>query len=119
MRGLLEMPIKLEKQEGEGDLYLTFGVWVLTETAEFFRIMEKWKEPEIFTVNGHLNNFIPSFDDTLGIPVTLTTRLGGLRPIIGLKDTAASPSPLLLAIQNGITLSQVETLYESLFHSKD
>ena len=118
MRGLLEIPVKLDKPEIDHQavslLYLTFGVWVMIETSDFFRIMEKWKDPESFTVNGHLNNSIPSFEDSLGVSVTVTTRSGGLRPIVALKDDKSTP--LLLASQQGFSLLQLESLYESLFH---
>ena len=133
VRGLLEIPIispsaAPESKSGSGGgsagknqptkpPVLTFLPWIHVETSDFFKIMEKWKDNDSFTVNGVLNNNLPVYGDTIGTPVTLTTRQNGLRPIAVLSHPDKAPTALAKDISDGINISRLETIFETLLHA--
>jgi len=101
VRGLLEIPVVVPAIPGSENerpehttkerLSFTWGVWVSVETADFFRIMEKWSSNDVMQIQGFLNNNVPLYNDSMGASVTLKTRVGGLRPSITVNgDTQLS-----------------------------
>ena len=107
VRGLIEIPIKETEKTGK-DTVLTWGVWVLISGEDFEKIVSNWSNGETITVKGKLNNVLPVYKNSLGIDVELTTRSGGLRPLVILKGE----SPLKKDQSEGIPISRLEPFIE-------
>lgn len=54
------------------------------------------------------------YNTTLGIPVSVTTRPGGFRPLVKIKN---SDSPLAKDYQNGVPIERLVSLIEFVFHT--
>jgi hypothetical protein len=114
VRGLLEVPIRVADEIKDlNNIVLTWGVWVAVETEDFYRLMKGWSDPTPLALKGTLNSSLPLYNDTLNLPVTLTTRAGGLRPLIEL----ASPDSLLAKDKReGLSVMRLESLLEVILH---
>jgi hypothetical protein len=111
--GSLEIPVV----DGNGPF--SWGVWTSLSEQSFERMSELWEiegreaEPPYF---GWLSTSLPGYPDTLNLKVHVHTSPIGLRPLIELEPT---DHPLAVEQRNGITMSRVKEIVESLIHDSE
>jgi hypothetical protein len=97
VRGVLPVEV-VDRSE---DLW--WGVWAEVSEPVFRRILEVWSDPaqdQEPPFDGKLANVIPSYPDTLGLP--LIVQLTGARSRPRLQFGSASGHPFVLECQAGI-----------------
>lgn len=117
VRGLLEIPLtrgSSNSSNGEENIIATWGVWVSIESSDFDKIVNNWNDNELLEISGTLNNSIPKYDNSFGIPVLITTRPCGFRPLITIKDNDSS---LAKDAKNGIPISSLGNWIDFVLHS--
>ncbi len=87
---------------------LDYGVWVSLSESSFQDYSSKYGDPqaEVATYFGWLCNYIPGYDRTLSIPMTVTTRLGKLRP--DARPHSDHDAPFVSDYYNGIDRKEAE-----------
>lgn len=116
VRALVEIPINSEepKTGTEKSHLMIWGVWVQLDARDFFLLMEKWNDDSEMQLKGTLNNIMPEYENTLNQPVMLTTRKGGMRPLVTFDILE---HPLAQDQKNGISWVKFENLVDTLIHS--
>lgn len=117
IRALLELPLK-QNPSGSSEsasIVVTWGVWVTLGNTDFDKIVNNWNNNESVVVEGSLNNNLPVYNTTLGTLVTVTTRPGGFRPLITIKNS--DNSPLSNDFQNGIPIDRLSSLIDFVLHT--
>merc|ERR1712137_687025 len=119
IRALLELPLKQEQTSNSGKaannvIVVTWGVWVAVSSADFDKVVNNWNSHESLVLEGKLNNSLPVYKNALGMPVTVTTRPGGFRPLVSIKS---SDNQLATDANSGITSDRLSSLVEFVFHT--
>ena len=86
---------------------LNYGVWVSLSQKSFEDYSAHYHDDDYEeTYFGWLCTNIPEYESTVGIPTTVQTRAGGIRPIVvPHKD---HPHPFVDDFYNGISLAEAE-----------
>jgi hypothetical protein len=113
IRGCLEIPLI----DAEGAF--AWGVWMSVSERNFLRYQEVFEEPiqaHVGPFTGWLSSRLPDYPDTLTLKVRAHLRDHGERPLFELEPT---DHPLAVAQREGITLAELQQIYEQNLHPAD
>lgn len=111
VRGLLEIPVHIA--ESSVKPILTWGLWIKVSQTDFDSVVANWSTENNIEMDGTINNSLSGYSGSYGMKVKLTTRSGGLRPIITLKDD----STLSKDQEEGLSAEKVSNLLCHAFQS--
>lgn len=110
IRGVAEVPVR-----GEAKPY-AWGVWAAVDAAHYRRYEAVFADPAARRdppFPGRIANQLHGYPQTLGLPVTIHLRAGGLRPRLVVDDPA---HPLAAEQRDGVYLERVLEMLSPMLH---
>jgi len=110
VRGCIEIQVEGEEQP------FAWGAWVAVSSSDFEALEATFGQPKRSHVGpfaGHLANALPSYPDTLNLPVVVHQRDDGIRPFIKVQPC---DHPLHNEQCDGMSAKRLEEIYTLLMH---